>query len=65
MEIESRGRADACLSPCTCHDRTCRVEMVRRGQGEYNREVLCATVEQEFVRLGSDTKHSEVQNLSA
>ena len=38
--------------------RTCRVEMVRHGQGECNKEVLCTTVEQESVRPGTD-----IQNL--
>ena len=49
--------------PWTRNVRTCRVEMVRHGQGERNRDVMCTTVEQESVRLGTDTKHSEVQNL--
>ena len=48
---------------CTWNDRVCRAEMVRDGQGESNNEVLCTTVEQKSVRLGTDTKHSEVQNL--
>ena len=43
---------------------TCRrVEMVRHGQGECNKEVLCTTAEQVSVRLGTGTKHPEVQNL--
>ena len=37
--------------------------MVRHGQGECNSEVLRTTLEQESVRLGTDTKHAEVQNM--
>ena len=33
--------------------------MVRHGQGQCNREVLGTSVEQESVRLRTDTKHSE------
>ena len=60
---DKRRGADVCLSPCTQNDRTHRVDMVRHGQGECNNEVLCANVGRKSVRLGTDTKHSEVKKL--
>ena len=58
-----RRGADACLS--LAQETFARVALKWSviGQGECNRDVMCATVEQESVRLGTDTKHSEVQNL--
>ena len=37
--------------------------MVRHEQGECDKGVMCTTVEQESVRLGTDTKHYEVRKL--
>ena len=60
---DQRRGADARLSPFTWNDRTGRVEMVRRGHSECNKEILCTTAERRSVRQETDFKHSEVQNF--
>ena len=58
-ETKATRGADACLSPCTWKDRTCRIAMVRHGQGECNKEILCTTVEQESERLEQNAQRSK------